>query len=124
MVSKARDDLPEPDRPVMTTSLSRGRSTSIFLRLWTRAPRTFTQSCAMYCSEFRRKPKRVVYYAPSPPRRLGARERVGSANGARPESAKGAVQVRCRLSLLHGARRGGSGRGSPEWVAEPNRRYR
>src|SRR5579872_931746 len=47
MVSKASDDLPDPDRPVITTSWSRGRSTSIFLRLWTRAPRTFTQSCAM-----------------------------------------------------------------------------
>src|SRR6266566_4494833 len=40
MVSNARDDLPEPDRPVMTTSLSRGMSTSTFLRLCTRAPRT------------------------------------------------------------------------------------
>src|SRR6185436_19254604 len=40
MVSKARDDLPEPDRPVMTTSLSRGISTSTFLRLCSRAPLT------------------------------------------------------------------------------------
>src|SRR4051812_848193 len=40
MVSKASDDLPEPERPVMTTSLSRGMSTSTFLRLCTRAPRT------------------------------------------------------------------------------------
>ena len=31
----------------MTTSRSRGRSTSIFLRLWTRAPRTAIQSCAI-----------------------------------------------------------------------------
>ena len=37
---KASDDLPEPDRPVMTTSLSRGISISIFFRLWVLAPRT------------------------------------------------------------------------------------
>src|SRR5262245_41554539 len=47
MVSNARDDLPEPDKPVITTSWSRGRSTSMFLRLWTRAPRTAIQSLAM-----------------------------------------------------------------------------
>ena len=40
MVSKASDDLPEPDRPVITTSLSRGISTSMFLRLCSRAPLT------------------------------------------------------------------------------------
>src|SRR5262245_14040385 len=39
MVSKASDDLPEPDSPVNTTSLSRGISTSMFLRLCSRAPR-------------------------------------------------------------------------------------
>src|SRR6476620_5055292 len=40
MVSKARLDLPEPDSPVITISLSRGISTLMFLRLWTRAPCT------------------------------------------------------------------------------------
>src|SRR6266699_1206736 len=40
MVSKARLDLPEPDRPVTTMSLSRGISTEMFLRLCTRAPWT------------------------------------------------------------------------------------
>src|ERR1035437_4138856 len=40
MVSKARLLLPEPERPVTTISLSRGISTSTFLRLCTRAPRT------------------------------------------------------------------------------------
>src|SRR6185312_12464535 len=40
MVSKARDDLPEPESPVMTMSLSRGSSTSMFLRLCSRAPLT------------------------------------------------------------------------------------
>ena len=33
-----RVDFPEPERPVMTTSLRRGISRSTFLRLWTRAP--------------------------------------------------------------------------------------
>src|SRR5690348_13946789 len=40
MVSKASEDLPDPDRPVITTRLSRGMSTSIFFRLCSRAPRT------------------------------------------------------------------------------------
>src|SRR6201986_5357083 len=40
MVSNASDDLPEPDRPVMTTSESRGSSTSMSLRLCSRAPVT------------------------------------------------------------------------------------
>src|SRR3954451_23558156 len=42
MVSKASEDLPEPDTPVKTTSTSRGISRSTFLRLCSRAPRTFT----------------------------------------------------------------------------------
>src|SRR3954462_15664648 len=40
MVSNARDDLPEPDRPVITVRLSRGMSTAMPLRLCSRAPRT------------------------------------------------------------------------------------
>src|ERR1017187_7344530 len=40
MVSNARLLLPEPERPVITTSLSRGISTEMFLRLCTRAPCT------------------------------------------------------------------------------------
>src|SRR5689334_4499550 len=40
MVSNARLDLPDPERPVMTVRLSRGMSTSIPLRLCSRAPRT------------------------------------------------------------------------------------
>src|ERR1700677_4231662 len=40
MASNARLDLPEPDSPVTTTSLSRGISTDMFLRLCTRAPCT------------------------------------------------------------------------------------
>src|SRR3954452_16262163 len=39
MVSKASEDLPEPESPVTTTSRSRGRSSEMFLRLCSRAPR-------------------------------------------------------------------------------------
>src|SRR5580698_2247073 len=42
MVSNARLDLPEPDRPVITVRLSRGSSTDTFFRLCTRAPCTAT----------------------------------------------------------------------------------
>ncbi len=40
IVSNASDDLPEPESPVITTSLSRGMSTDRFLRLCSFAPRT------------------------------------------------------------------------------------
>src|SRR5918995_782202 len=40
MVSNARLDLPEPESPVTTISLSRGISTEMLLRLCTRAPCT------------------------------------------------------------------------------------
>src|SRR6476646_8403618 len=52
MVSKASDDLPEPDRPVMTVSVSRGISTSMFFRLCSRAPRTEIVCDAMRQSPF------------------------------------------------------------------------
>src|SRR5579864_3595852 len=39
MVSKANEDLPEPDRPVMTVRVFRGISRLIFFRLCWRAPR-------------------------------------------------------------------------------------
>ncbi|MFC5122246.1 hypothetical protein ACFPRL_01920 [Pseudoclavibacter helvolus] len=42
-MSNASDDLPDPERPVNTTRLSRGISRSTFLRLCTRAP--WTRSC-------------------------------------------------------------------------------
>src|SRR5580698_6686884 len=40
MVSNASDDFPDPETPVTTVSELWGISTSMFLRLWTRAPRT------------------------------------------------------------------------------------
>src|SRR6476660_7177202 len=47
MVSNARDDLPEPERPVKTTSESRGREMSTFRRLCSRAPRTMRWSVTL-----------------------------------------------------------------------------
>ena len=44
MVSNASDDFPEPDRPVNTMSLSRGRSRSTLRRLCSRAPCTTSRS--------------------------------------------------------------------------------
>src|SRR5579864_9365182 len=40
MVSKAREDLPDPDTPVTTVRVLCRTSKSMFLRLWKRAPRT------------------------------------------------------------------------------------
>src|SRR6266851_7429293 len=39
MVTKASEDFPDPERPVKTTSLSRGIERVTFLRLCSRAPR-------------------------------------------------------------------------------------
>src|SRR5450756_640636 len=44
MVSKAKDDLPDPESPVNTMRLLRGRSTEISRRLCSRAPRTTRRS--------------------------------------------------------------------------------
>src|SRR3989338_7641756 len=45
MVSKAKDDLPEPESPVITVNEPLGISTSIFRRLCSRAQRTTMASC-------------------------------------------------------------------------------
>src|ERR671936_3173066 len=47
MVSKASEDLPDPDRPVNTISALRGRSRWTFLRLCSRAPRMTRRSVAL-----------------------------------------------------------------------------
>src|SRR5687768_15512676 len=87
MVSKASEDLPEPLSPVMTTSWSRGISTSMFFRLCARAPRTTMRSLAMECLLY-------VRHAGLTPedRRRGPRGRrrehdgrVDTAHGARDE---------------------------------------
>src|SRR5688572_16252580 len=48
MVSNARDDFPEPLTPVMMISLPAGSVTSMFFRLWVRAPRT-TSGLRAFC---------------------------------------------------------------------------
>src|SRR5688572_12765669 len=53
MVSKASEDLPEPESPVITTSLSRGISMSTFLRLCSRAPRTRIWSFGIRTADYR-----------------------------------------------------------------------
>src|ERR1041384_2598374 len=52
MVSKASDDFPEPERPVITVSESRGISTSTFLRLCSRAPRMEMFFSMLFLTEF------------------------------------------------------------------------
>src|ERR671920_799103 len=47
MVSKASEDLPEPESPVMTVRRSRGISTLMSFRLCWRAPRTVMRSIAI-----------------------------------------------------------------------------
>src|SRR5919202_1182065 len=51
MVSNARLDLPEPDSPVNTMRLSRGRSRSTLRRLCSRAPRTTSRSATVIPSQ-------------------------------------------------------------------------
>src|ERR1044071_3297355 len=47
MVSKASEDLPEPETPVTTVSFSTGMVNETFFRLLTRAPRTMIASWLM-----------------------------------------------------------------------------
>src|SRR5579864_9110368 len=49
MVSKASEDFPEPESPVMTTKRSRGISRLMFLRLCSRAPRIISLSAILLC---------------------------------------------------------------------------
>src|SRR5690348_15723455 len=76
MVSNASEDLPEPERPVMTVSRSRGIVTSTFFRLCSRAPRMTSassfiagESCGV-CSGKTRQP----VSARSPQRALQLRD--------------------------------------------------
>src|SRR5690349_10454130 len=50
IVSKASDDLPDPDNPVNTMSASRGRSRSTLRRLCSRAPLTIRRSATLSLS--------------------------------------------------------------------------
>src|SRR5581483_8391140 len=84
IVSKASDDLPDPDTPVTTVKVLCGISKSMFLRLWTRAPRTTMLSVDIFTQGRWRVPKHrrssnfrstqeSLYYTP---------ERAGALNGA------------------------------------------
>src|SRR6476661_8476420 len=67
MVSNAREDLPEPERPVITVSWSRGIVTSMFRRLCSRAPRTISESSAIaWESCGRDRPQTSRYIPPMP----------------------------------------------------------
>jgi hypothetical protein len=44
-VSKASEDFPDPDTPVITVNWLWGIESETFLRLWTRAPRILMASC-------------------------------------------------------------------------------
>src|SRR4051812_8219764 len=69
MVSKASDDLPDPDNPVMTVSRSRGMETLMFLRLCSRAPRTNSASSAIAGVSWKPERDETSRYIPiSPPR--------------------------------------------------------
>src|SRR3954470_10236433 len=60
IVSKARLDLPEPDRPVKTMRASRGRSRLTSRRLCSRAPRTIKRSATWSQQGQGEEPKSVV----------------------------------------------------------------
>src|SRR5580658_8878696 len=55
MVSKASEDLPEPESPVKTIRRSRGSSSETFFRLCSRAP-LMVRVSAMVCRGYRRSP--------------------------------------------------------------------
>src|SRR4051794_34956626 len=100
MVSKASDDLPDPDSPVMTTSASRGSATVMSLRLCSRAPETTSASDrAMEISVWNR-----TDVPPSVQPRTSAvsgRRRAGSGNapGQHPLAERSLQVPRNRLAL-------------------------
>src|SRR5512143_2240678 len=106
MVSKASDDLPEPDRPVITISRSRGSSTSMFLRLCSRAPRMISLSSGITWQYRDREGcgqavVRVLVVTPPP----GARSAQRNPQGARDPSRKCAHRQQLHL-------KGGTGDGN------------
>src|SRR5687767_9198728 len=114
MVSNASDDLPEPDSPVSTTSLLRGISTSMFLRLCSRAPLTTILSMNSAHDAGSRSRGRPSYHLRGEVERgeeaLGARETfpgdvVGHAvvgRGAHDGEADGDVHGLLEVEELHG----------------------
>src|SRR5436190_6165442 len=80
MVSKASEDLPDPDRPVKTMSESRGRSSETFFRLCSRAPRTMRRSATPVRTFLERSDRGG---APVFPRLGGATDNAGRMHGLR-----------------------------------------
>ena len=123
MVSNARLDLPEPESPVITTSLSRGISTSTFLRLCSRAPRmTIDESdmcspvlcfAASDSSARQRTPVRVVRAS----RFVQALFDAASARDPAP------MRQLCRVKLSHGRTMRISCRNHPASVHYPSERH-
>ena len=66
-MSKASVDLPEPESPVKTTRLLRGKSTSIFFRLCIRAPRILKVCGSMKASTLKMKKLIQTQTAYDPP---------------------------------------------------------
>src|SRR4051812_45318019 len=82
IVSNASVDFPLPDNPVITTSRSRGISTSMFLRLCSRAPRIRIDFCVIEqaLAETKAKPRIV--------RRVFGKTTGGAREHSTPESAR------------------------------------
>src|SRR5712691_7484417 len=72
MVSKASEDLPDPESPVKTVRVFRGISTVMFLRLCSRAPRTMRASLDIAVQPTQDVAVRSI---------LGARGRCGQSSG-------------------------------------------
>src|SRR6185295_12684123 len=64
-VSKASEDLPEPESPVITTSFSRGNSRLMFLRLCVRAPRMRMVGATLLFSKADFREGKLATIAPS-----------------------------------------------------------
>src|SRR5436190_17009998 len=77
MVSNARLDFPEPERPVMQTSAFRGSLTVTSFRLCSRAPWTISSSAAMSGQCIRgSRVEQVFYSAPGPLVRRAGKTRL------------------------------------------------
>src|SRR5450759_5272384 len=109
MVSNARLDLPEPDRPVMTTRASLGSSREMSLRLCSLAPLTTilldeAMSLAIVFGPL--PPERV--FGPAPPSTMGRGPRAVLFAPA-PRASRPALRSRSDRPVGQDARRWGSG---------------
>src|SRR5689334_24890539 len=109
MVSNARLDLPEPERPVTTVRLLRGISTEMFFRLWTRAPCTATvvrMSGRLVLFAIGEKERQLLQRRGTALRRAHRRRRLGNdvligevlARGGHPHHAVAARKVRLEVA--------------------------